>query len=279
MSPSSGDFRDDYSSREVEAAKRVMTEIWQVLGEYREAMVLVGGWIPGLLIAEDMAVHTGSLDVDVLLDPDLLREEDRYAELVELLRSKDYYQTEHPFKLAKEISMDGGDPIRVEVDFLLPKNPKTRRRGVLQDFRAIEAEGARFALSQQTEVELDGQMPDGRRNTVVLHAVSLVAFLVMKAHALNGRDKPKDAYDIYFTLKNAAKHAAGLAQELRPFRANPEVARAAQILANKFKSPEDYGPSSVVKFENSEDTDFRRFLAQDAYGQMQEFLSELTGDR
>jgi hypothetical protein len=255
-----------------------MTEVWQVLGEYREAMVLVGGWVPGLLIADGSAVHTGSLDVDVLLDPDLLKEEDRYAELVELLKSKDYYQTEHPFKLAKDIFMDEGDPIRVEVDFLLPRKPKTRRKGVLPDFRAIEAEGARFALSQQTKVELDGQMPDGRRNTVVLYAVSLVAFLVMKAHALNRRDKPKDAYDIYFTLKNAAKHAAGLAQELRPFRTNPEVARAAQILASKFKSPEDYGPSSVVKFENSEDRDFRRFLAQDAYGQMQEFLSELAKD-
>jgi hypothetical protein len=34
----------------------------------------------------------------------------------------------------------------------------------------------------------------------------------------------------------------------------------------------------VVKFENSEDRDFRRFLAQDAYGQMQEFLSELAKD-
>jgi hypothetical protein len=74
LSPSIGDFRDDYSPREVEAAKRVMTEIWQVLGEYRDAMVLVGGWIPGLLIADGSTLHTGSLDVDVLLDPDLLRE-------------------------------------------------------------------------------------------------------------------------------------------------------------------------------------------------------------
>jgi len=278
LSPSIGDYRDDYSSREVEAAKRVMTEIWQVLGEYREAMVLVGGWIPGLLIADGSAVHTGSLDVDVLLNPDLLREEDRYAELVELLKSKDYYQTEHPFKLAKDIAMEGGAPIRVQVDILLPRKPKTCRKGLLPDFRAVEAEGARFALSQQTEVELDGQMPDGRKNTVVVHAVSLVAFLVMKAHALNGRDKPKDAYDIYFTLKNAAKHAAGLAQELRPFRTNPEVARAIQILASKFKSPEDYGPSSVVKFENTEDRDLRQFLAQDAFGQMQVFLSELAED-
>ena len=278
MSPSIGDFRDDYSPREVEAAKRVMTEIWQVLGEYRDAMVLVGGWIPGLLIADGSTVHTGSLDVDVLLDPDLLREEDKYAELVELLKSKGYIQTPQPFKLAKDVSMDDGEPVRVDVDFLLPRKPKTNRGGVLPDFRAIEADGARFALNHHTEIDLDGRMPDGRGNSVKIHAVSLPAFLVMKAFALNGRDKPKDAYDIYFTLKNATGQAASLAEELKPFRANPEVVKAIEILASKFKSPDDYGPSSVVKFENSEDAGERQFLAQDAYGQMQEFLSELAKD-
>jgi len=278
LSPSIGDFRDDYSPREVEAAKRVMTEIWQVLGEYRDAMVLVGGWIPGLLIADGSTVHTGSLDVDVLLDPDLLREEDKYAELVELLKSKGYIQTPQPFKLAKDVSMDDGEPVRVDVDFLLPRKPKTNRGGVLPDFRAIEADGARFALNHHTEIDLDGRMPDGRGNSVKIHAVSLPAFLVMKAFALNGRDKPKDAYDIYFTLKNATGQAASLAEELKPFRANPEVVKAIEILASKFKSPDDYGPSSVVKFENSEDAGERQFLAQDAYGQMQEFLSELAKD-
>lgn len=276
MSPSTGNFRDDYSPREVEAAKRVMTEIWQVLGEYRDAMVLVGGWIPGLLIADGSTLHTGSLDVDVLLDPDLLREEDKYAELVELLKSKGYVQTRYRFKLAKDVSMDEGEPIRVEVDFLLPKKPKTNRGGVLPDFRAIEADGARFALDHHTEIDLDGRMPDGRGNTVRIHAVSLPAFLVMKAFALDGRDKPKDAYDIYFTLKNAPGQATGMAQALKRFRGTPEVAKAIEILAGKFKSPEDYGPASVVKFENTEDPELRRFLARDAFGQVQEFLSELA---
>lgn len=274
MSPSIGDYRDDYSSREVEAARRVMTEIWQVLGEYREAMVLVGGWIPGLLIDDGLAVHTGSLDVDVLLDPDLLRAESRYAELIDLLKRRGYIQTSQGFKLAKEVAVDDGDPIRVEVDFLLPRKPKTAKGGVLPDFRAIEADGARFALSHHVEIALDGRMPDGRGNTVRVQAVSLPAFLVMKAHALNGRDKPKDAYDIYFTLKNAPGQAAGLARELKPFRDHPEVKRAIEILKSKFKSPDDYGPTSVVKFENSEDPDLRQFQARDAYGQVLEFLEE-----
>jgi hypothetical protein len=254
-----------------------MTELWQVLGEYRDAMVLIGGWVPELLLPLAIPPHTGSLDVDVLLDPGPLRDEDRYADLVLLLKGRGYAETDKPFKLAKNVTVDEGDPIRVEVDFLLPKRPKTTRGNVLPEFRAIEADGARFALDHKQSLAFRGHMPDGRQNTVTLQVASLAAFIVMKAFALGGRDKPKDAYDLYFCLKNAPGGPAGLAKALGPDRANPEVLRALEILASKFSSPDDYGPSSVVLFLNPEDPDERRFLARDAHAQMKGFLEGLQG--
>jgi len=275
MTPQFGSHQGDYAPREVEAARRVMTELWQVLAQYRDAMVLIGGWVPELLLPAAVPPHTGSLDVDVLLDPGPLREEARYAELVTLLKGRDYVETDKPFKLAKAVLVDDGDPIRVEVDLLLPRKPRTRRGKVLPDFRAIEADGARFALGHRQALTFQGRMPDGRLNTITIQVASLAAFIVMKAYALDGRDKPKDAYDLYFCLKNAAGGPQGLANALRADRAHPEVLRALEILAAKFKSPNDYGPGSVAMFLDPEDADERRFVARDAYALMKGLLEAL----
>ena len=42
--------RLDYTAAAVDAAKSVLIELMHILGEYRDDMVLVGGWIPDLLI-------------------------------------------------------------------------------------------------------------------------------------------------------------------------------------------------------------------------------------
>ena len=36
----------DYDPRHVEAARRVIAELWQALAAFRKAMVLVGGRVP-----------------------------------------------------------------------------------------------------------------------------------------------------------------------------------------------------------------------------------------
>lgn len=43
-------------------------------------------------------------------------------------------------------------------------------------------------------------MISGAANTVHLRVASLPDFLVMKAHAIGGRDKPKDVYDLCYCL-------------------------------------------------------------------------------
>ena len=43
--------RRDYTAEAVEAAKRVLIELVHRLGEYRNGVVVVGGWVPYLLLA------------------------------------------------------------------------------------------------------------------------------------------------------------------------------------------------------------------------------------
>ncbi|MBU2610712.1 MAG: hypothetical protein KJ606_07160, partial [Chloroflexi bacterium] len=60
--------RTDYTAEAVEAARSVMLELTRLLGEYQEGIVIVGGWVPELLLSGAGHRHTGSLDVDLALD-------------------------------------------------------------------------------------------------------------------------------------------------------------------------------------------------------------------
>lgn len=42
--------RRNYSDEIVEAARSVQLEVMKILGEYQENIVIVGGWVPELLL-------------------------------------------------------------------------------------------------------------------------------------------------------------------------------------------------------------------------------------
>jgi hypothetical protein len=58
----------EYDSRQTEAARRVLVDIWQVLAAFRDCLVVVGGWVPDLLLPGVEDSHLGSIDVDLALD-------------------------------------------------------------------------------------------------------------------------------------------------------------------------------------------------------------------
>jgi len=55
--------RRDYTAEAVEAAKSVLIELTHLLGEYRDNIVLIGGWVPELLIPQKSRPHVGSIDI------------------------------------------------------------------------------------------------------------------------------------------------------------------------------------------------------------------------
>lgn len=100
------DYGDD-----VTAASRVgLAEIMTVLGSYRDALVLIGGWVPSIIletfgepgqeafdanvafaaaVTDAKFIHVGSIDIDLVVDPSIIDEE-RYATIVELLLDHGY---------------------------------------------------------------------------------------------------------------------------------------------------------------------------------------------
>ena len=74
----------DYTDRQVDAARRVLVDVAQVLASFRDAMVVVGGWVPDLLFPATEPKHVGSIDVNLALDAAKLGD-GRYAELLKSL--------------------------------------------------------------------------------------------------------------------------------------------------------------------------------------------------
>lgn len=54
--------REDYSDRQVEAAQRVIVDMGQVLASFAECLVLVGGWVPDLLLPDADEPHGGQME-------------------------------------------------------------------------------------------------------------------------------------------------------------------------------------------------------------------------
>lgn len=76
----------------------MLLDVAHVLAEYRDEIVVVGGWVPALLIPDGLVTHTGSLDVDLAVDHRVLAHREHYATMLALLERSGYVQdSRQPF--------------------------------------------------------------------------------------------------------------------------------------------------------------------------------------
>jgi hypothetical protein len=270
--------RRDYGVDAVAAASSVILELTRLLGEYREHMVLVGGWVPELLLPSAEPRHVGSLDVDLALDHRKLSDSG-YATIRQLLLGRGYEQDpqRQPFIFHRRVRIGGRD-IVVEVDLLAGEydgTGRTHRTQDVQDVRPRKARGCDLALDMAVEVQLKGTLPDGAEDTATIRVASIVPFVVMKGMALVGRLKEKDAYDIYFCVKHYPGGADGLASEFRPHITHGLVREGLRNIAGKFESPRAFGPTAVAEFLEITDAEERELIRRDAYEQINALLRDL----
>jgi hypothetical protein len=194
----------------------------------------------------------GSLDVDLSLDAEALGEGE-YATLVEALRDHGYEQRagHRAFQLVRTVpALDGGDPIDIVVDFLRPRDVEIVKNSppIVADFAVQRADGADLATRFYQMVAIDGSMPDGGRNRVEIAICSIPALLAMKGHALQNRMKQKDAYDIYYCVRNYPGGPGALAEACRPLLDHESAVRGYNFIVEKFDRADGYGPDRVRRF-------------------------------
>jgi hypothetical protein len=267
----------DYTADAVAAARSVLLELAHLLAEYRESIVLVGGWVPPLLIPECASLHVGSIDVDLALDHRALQEPG-YRSIQDLLLTHGYEQdSRQPFIFRRRVPA-GARHVVVEVDLLAGEYQGTgraHRTQRVQDLRARKARGCDLAFKAVTEVRIEGMLPDGALDSAVLRVASLVPFMVMKGMALHDRIKPKDAYDLVFCLRNYPGGLDTIAHAFQPLLSHGLVQEALSKIAEKFASPEHVGPRMVADFQGVTDPSARDRITRDAFERVRYLLEKL----
>jgi len=172
------------------------------------------------------------------------------ATLIGALQGHGYAQREglRRFQLLRQVAArDGGEAIDVVVDFLMPRDAEIVKNDppLISDFAVQRADGADLAMRFYQLVAVAGPMPDGGTNRVEIAVCSIPALLAMKGHALAGRYKQKNTYDIDYCVRNYPDGIDALARECRPLLGHASGETGFRYIGEKFDTFEGYGPTCV----------------------------------
>jgi hypothetical protein len=265
-----------YEPRLTKAANSVLLEIAHLLQAYSEGLVVVGGSVPGLIMHNSPEPHIGSVDVDIALDQNKIPETD-YLSIKKLLLQRGYKAEDQPFAFSRVVLFEG-EQIKVKVDFLAGEyggTGKKHRTQSIQDLHPRKARACDLAFIQAISVQITGELPNGGKDQANIQVASIVPFLMMKAQALKGRLKEKDAYDIYYCLRYYPGSHRALVKAFKTFPSNKLIDEGLQILQEKFASPEHIGPVFVADFSEETDREAREIIQRDAYERVTALLESL----
>jgi hypothetical protein len=267
----------DYNETAVNAAHSVLLEILHVLGEYRDEIVLVGGWVPLFLCTSPKKPHIGSIDIDLALDHRKITQAG-YRSILQLLLERGCKQGSQPFIFHREVPV-ADRCIRVEVDLLAgvySGTGESHRIQSIQDIQVRKARGADLAFDSPVEIVVEGMLPGGVRDSITLRVASIVPFIVMKSIALDSRLKEKDSWDIYYCICNYPGGVDAVVKAFAPYNRHKLVKDSLHRLEKHFSSVDSIGPTHVVDFEMITDTEERDRIRRDAFERIQ-YVLEKTG--
>ncbi|MEX2213968.1 MAG: nucleotidyl transferase AbiEii/AbiGii toxin family protein [Phycisphaeraceae bacterium] len=269
--------RSNYDEAKVEAARAVLAEVFRALGEYREHMLLVGGWVPSMLIPNPEHRHVGSLDVDIALNHTAAQEEfyKQISEMMELLEFKVDPKNRHRFARMLVVS---GESITIHVDMLALEyggRGKKHQHQHVQNIEARKARGCDLAFEHPLDMKVELTMINGAKAVVPLRVTSVAAFIVMKSFAMRGRRKDKDAYDVVYCLREYQGGIDAVAEDFKKFGTHGLVREAIEILTEEFKDTTYIGPKSVADFLELPEGDEREIMLRDAAERVQELVEKV----
>lgn len=243
------------------ASRSVLLELITLLRAYRDALVLVGGWVPYLLLEhhrrpQDRFVHVGSIDIDLAVDPATVNEP-RYATIVELLRGRGYRpilgrrQDGLPCAFERIVQSPlTNKSYTIRVDFLTPFGDQGRKPvlPVQDELVARKIKGCELAFRHHMTVNLTGALPDGGELTVPLRMADVVGCLAMKGIVLGERYREKDAYDIYAVIAHYQRGPRDVADTVRPHLEDGLVREGLTGIQRAFATRRANGPAWAAAF-------------------------------
>jgi len=247
----------EYSPEYVDLVKRTCLYLATVLGDFQNDLVIVGGLVPTLLIPEEslpteMPPHVGTTDLDIGLHLALLGGH-RYEGLTARLRSVGFrndINEEGKETRQRWINYRYGPAIRV--DFLIQPldagDEGGKLRNIERDFAAVIIPGLHLAFQDRRKVIISGVTIAGEKAKREIWVCGPGAFLILKALAFKIRGAPKDAYDIYFLLRNFGNGVEDIHGHLVSLIGDAAAKNALAILKDEFADPDFTGPIRAAEF-------------------------------
>lgn len=227
------------------------------LGDLMDDLIVVGGLVPSLLIDQEagntaLEPHVGTMDLDIGLAAALL-DQGRYREISDRLRrsgfSPDENETGNPTRQRWKFEARE----KVTIDFLMPPTSPDDRGGSLRDlepdFAAVIAPGLHLAFRDRRRLSLSGQTIVGEDATREIWVCGPGAFVVLKSLAFDLRGENKDAYDLFYVLRNYGASLEDVVERLRLLLGDENTTRAIEILRRDFLNENGVGPRRVAEFQ------------------------------
>jgi hypothetical protein len=269
----------DYAPGCCSIVRQTCVEVATRLGDFHNEMCVVGGLVPSLIIdqralPEGVDEHIGTVDLDLGLSIVVLNDR-LYEEIAKRLSEAGFSPDTNPagnLTSQRWRSREG-----VTVDFLIPPSADTDRAGRLRNldarFAAIITPALDLAFQDFETVLLREALPSGRGAAErEIRVCGPGAFIVLKALAFHNRGKPKDAYDLYYVLRNLSGGIERIADRICSFGKRPEVGEAVAILNRDFTRPDSVGPIRVAAFLGGADD----ALQADVAGFARELLDRIN---
>ena len=257
--PEKPSFTSDYKREHLKLVRQTCLYVATKLGDLLDDLVVVGGLVPSLLIPDESLpegedVHIGTMDLDLGLSLALL-DTKRYEDLSLRLYRADFRPDENEegnptlqrWKITPTIDL------KVTLDFLIPPSLATDKGGDLRhiekDFAAVITPGLRLAFQDKKKVSLKGLTLLGEKTNRDIWVCGPGAFVVLKALAFDQRGENKDAYDLYFVIRNYGRGIDDVCRCLSPLLKEVETKKALEILNRDFSELDGIGPNRVAQFQ------------------------------
>ena len=273
--------RADYGPEDLEGARSLCLFLATLLGDLVEHTVIVGGLVPALLVGEagpraESEPHIGTKDVDLGLALRVL-EKERYSEIAHQLRDAGFEQdVNEAGRFTRQRWRWRRAPV-LKVDFLIPPTDGAAGPGDVQsletDFGAMITPGLEAAFEDRRAVRVAGRTPLGDFAERTVFVCEAGAYVLLKALACRGRDKPKDAYDLDWMLRAYGGGVADVAMRFLALPDSPSKRKCLRVLTEDFASIDHVGPRRAARFMRREDDLGYR---TDVHGRVAEFLRAVT---
>ena len=246
----------DYTAQQAALVRSVCLFLATKLGDLMDELVVVGGLVPSLIIDQatlspETEAHVGTMDLDVGLTMAIF-DEKKYEALAERLKRAGFVPDTNEDGRLTHQRWKVKDSENVTVDFLIAPADDGERGGTLKhiqsDFAAIVTPGLRLAFIDRQRITLTGITIIGEEASREVWVCGPGAYTVLKALAFNGRGENKDAYDLFYVLRNYGSGIGDVVARLRPLLKESETGKAIDILKRDFLNQDGHGPRRVSGF-------------------------------